>query len=326
MAKIFISHSSKDKTFVEKLAQDLMELGYEPWLDEWEIEVGDCIPSKIEHGIAGADYVIVVLSQNSVASKWVNREWKTKYWEEIETNRRMVLPIIIDNCEIPKLLSTKKYADFRRNYAVGFATLMSSISPVIKLSKVSDDLRSTKYSHEISVLLSKTQGRVCSLSQCMAEALEIAKKVTNKELIQFCKNELTGWSRENVDKYSGGTPTYRAMEVFLSIDRINLQYHGWTSITSMFDYMRRDQKNFVPHKMIAVEPLSMIEEKIERAKSIDPTKGILTYEHKLGEIVPETAHPNEPVYAYSKIDSLGHVLESIRLMLTKKLLELLPDV
>ena len=56
MAKIFISHSSHDKGFVRKLAKDLKSIGYEPWLDEWEIKVGDCIVSKVEHGIADADY------------------------------------------------------------------------------------------------------------------------------------------------------------------------------------------------------------------------------------------------------------------------------
>jgi hypothetical protein len=38
MAKIFISHSSKDKEFVRQLKKDLEEFGHEIWLDEREIK------------------------------------------------------------------------------------------------------------------------------------------------------------------------------------------------------------------------------------------------------------------------------------------------
>ena len=37
---------------------DLRELGHEPWLDEWEIKVGDCIVTKIEEGMSNSDYVV----------------------------------------------------------------------------------------------------------------------------------------------------------------------------------------------------------------------------------------------------------------------------
>ena len=87
MAKIFLSHSSKDKQFVFQLGEDLKALGHEPWLDEWEIKVGECIPSKIDHAIGEADYVIIVLSPDAVKSGWVEREWQSKYWDEIEQNR-----------------------------------------------------------------------------------------------------------------------------------------------------------------------------------------------------------------------------------------------
>lgn len=95
MAKIFISHSSKDKEFVRKLSADLANLGHDPWLDEWEIKVGECIVSKIEHGIKESDYVIIVLTENSVNSGWVEREWKTKYWDEINQGKTLILPIIM---------------------------------------------------------------------------------------------------------------------------------------------------------------------------------------------------------------------------------------
>ncbi len=85
MPRIFISHSSKDQQFARQLASDLSGLGHQPWLDEWEIKVGECIVSKIQKGLEDCEYVVVVLSENSVTSGWVDREWKEKYWDEVKT-------------------------------------------------------------------------------------------------------------------------------------------------------------------------------------------------------------------------------------------------
>ena len=128
MAIVFISHSSKDKPFAKRLATDLADRGHTVWLDEWIIKIGECIVTKIERGISDADYVIIILSQNSVISEWVEREWKAKYWDEISKGQNLVLPLLIEDCHIPPLLKTKKYADFRTNYDVGFDAILSALS------------------------------------------------------------------------------------------------------------------------------------------------------------------------------------------------------
>ena len=138
--KIFISHSSKDKVFVRKLASDLKNIGHNVWLDEWEIKIGECIISKIEDGIKSSDYVIIVLSENSVKSGWVEREWKSKYWDEIKNNQILVLPAIIEECEIPNLLKTKRYADFTNNYSTPFFELNKSIQPLVKSNPSLNDI------------------------------------------------------------------------------------------------------------------------------------------------------------------------------------------
>lgn len=142
-AKIFISHSSKDKEFVRNLAEDLNALGHTPWLDEHSIRVGDCIVSKVEEGVTAADYVVVALSPNSVNSGWVEREWKTKYWDEVSARRTYVLPVLLADCEIPIFLKTKKYADFRKNYAVGLAQLSTAIDPLIRTGAPSEPPQTT---------------------------------------------------------------------------------------------------------------------------------------------------------------------------------------
>jgi hypothetical protein len=113
--KVFISYSSKDYNFAVKLSVDLSNAGHSPWLDEFKILVGQSIPQEISVGLQDCDFVFVLLSNNSVKSHWVEREWQSKYWNEIETGKIKVIPVLVEKCEIPELLKTKKYTDFTGN-------------------------------------------------------------------------------------------------------------------------------------------------------------------------------------------------------------------
>lgn len=125
--RVFLSHSSKDKWFVRQLATDLTQLKIDPWLDEWRIRAGESILKKVGQGIELSQYVILVLSSNSTASKWVEREWQSKYWDEVERNEVQVIPILLEDCEIPQLLKGKKYVDFRKKYSDGLDELKLAI-------------------------------------------------------------------------------------------------------------------------------------------------------------------------------------------------------
>ncbi|KSU59040.1 hypothetical protein AS034_18955 [[Bacillus] enclensis] len=126
--KVFISHASKDKTFAKTLATDLSEAGHIPWLDEWDIGVGDSIPGSISKALKNSDFVLVILSDNATKSSWVQAEWENKYWDEINEGRVIVLPVLYENCELPNLLKTKKYADFSKDYSYGLESLLLALS------------------------------------------------------------------------------------------------------------------------------------------------------------------------------------------------------
>jgi len=131
-ARIFLSHASADKAFVKALAVDLSALGHRPWLDEWEILGGESIPTRVAEGLEQADFVVVVLSGNSVASQWVENEWQAKYWQEVNERRVTLIPLLLSDCEVPTLLKPKKYIDFRHDYGMALEELVHSISKHIK--------------------------------------------------------------------------------------------------------------------------------------------------------------------------------------------------
>ena len=124
---VFLSHSSRDKPAVRQLVEDLVGAGFDVWFDESEIAVGDPIPKKLQEGLSQCDYLAVWLTRDAVRSGWVEREWQTKIYNEIDEQKVIVLPLLAENCEIPVLLRDKRYADFRDDYSAGLADLLRSL-------------------------------------------------------------------------------------------------------------------------------------------------------------------------------------------------------
>jgi TIR domain-containing protein len=116
VARIFISHSSADKPFVYRLAIDLAEHDMPVWFDTWEIDTGDSFEQKIYEGIDASEYVIVVLSSNSVASKWVRKELTKALALEEQLGRKFIIPVRIADCKIPPKIRDRLYADFSASY------------------------------------------------------------------------------------------------------------------------------------------------------------------------------------------------------------------
>jgi hypothetical protein len=125
--RVFISHSSVDKLAAKWISVDLSNKGHRPWLDEWEIKIGESIPSKIARGLDDCDAVVVLLSPHSVNSGWVEREWQSIYWDEVAKGEILVLPVLLEDCEIPRLLKMKKYADFRKGTSQALRDLSDAL-------------------------------------------------------------------------------------------------------------------------------------------------------------------------------------------------------
>lgn len=128
MPSIFLSHSSIDKPMVRKLAMDIESWGITVWLDEWKINPGDQIIQLVEKGIEESDFVAIWITENSIRSSWVEKEWRSKLHEEISSKKTSVIPLLHQSVKIPTFLADKKYADFRKNYIEGLQELSRSLS------------------------------------------------------------------------------------------------------------------------------------------------------------------------------------------------------
>lgn len=72
---VFISHASEDKDeVVRPLANELRKEGLRVWYDEFELNIGDSIRRKIDHGISHSRFGIVVLSRSFLKKGWTGYE------------------------------------------------------------------------------------------------------------------------------------------------------------------------------------------------------------------------------------------------------------
>src|SRR5262245_4679442 len=73
MGHIFVSYSHKDKEYVHKMAEAMQSEGFEVWIDD-RIDYGTRWPLVIETAIDSCDAFILVASNNSHESRWVQHE------------------------------------------------------------------------------------------------------------------------------------------------------------------------------------------------------------------------------------------------------------
>lgn len=126
----FISYSPNDAAFVDRLAEDLVANGVGVWLERWEIRVGDSITDRIQQGLVESDYLLVVLSPESVDSPWVREELNAARTQQLHSRHVVVLPVLYRDCKIPPLLRDLHYADFRGDrYNQGVLELLAVLAP-----------------------------------------------------------------------------------------------------------------------------------------------------------------------------------------------------
>jgi TIR domain len=70
---------------------------------------------------------VIVLSQASVSSRWVEQELNAALTNQI-SGKGVVLPLLLEDCELPMLLRDRLYADFRADFDVGFQALLAAFA------------------------------------------------------------------------------------------------------------------------------------------------------------------------------------------------------
>ncbi len=123
MTQVFISYSRKDSEFVERLAGDLRLAGLVIWYDLSGLDGGTRWGTEIQSAIENSQFFLVVISPNSLDSKWVQREFLFA-----ESCNLKVIPLQYLPCRLPMWLLDLQLIDLQgKNYISNFERLLKAL-------------------------------------------------------------------------------------------------------------------------------------------------------------------------------------------------------
>jgi TIR domain len=116
----FISYSSKDEDFANRLHADLQNKGVRCWFAPDDMKIGAKIRDTIDDAIRLRDKVLLVLSEASIASDWVEDEVDKAFEEERQRGGVVLFPVRVDDGVMEtkeawasKLRRSRNIGDFR---------------------------------------------------------------------------------------------------------------------------------------------------------------------------------------------------------------------
>ena len=111
----FLSHTSLDKPFMRQLATDITAngVGFAGRTENtgWGVD-----SRKSPQGLAGSDFFLIGVSEQSTKSEWVKKELNNALVSEVQRRKVHILPLKLDGAPMPQIISDKKYADFSKSY------------------------------------------------------------------------------------------------------------------------------------------------------------------------------------------------------------------
>jgi hypothetical protein len=124
---VFMSYSRREVGFVDQLTSRLEAEGFRVWLDYRSLVPGSPWKEQIERGLDESEVILLVVSKESIASKYVELEWRRVIQEE---DKRIILAIF-EAVDLPDVLEQYEWVDFRGNFELGIEELVGQLeSPV----------------------------------------------------------------------------------------------------------------------------------------------------------------------------------------------------
>jgi uncharacterized protein YjbI with pentapeptide repeats len=135
----FISYSHHDEAFARRLHDDLQKNGVRCWFAPKDMKIGDEIPQTITDSIRLHDKLLLILSEHSIKSDWVEMEVERAFREERKRKQTVLFPIRLDEevmeCNQPwveDIRLTRYIGDFngwwdQSRYQQGFDRLLRDL-------------------------------------------------------------------------------------------------------------------------------------------------------------------------------------------------------
>jgi hypothetical protein len=129
---VFLSHNSKDKAAVEKIAKQLKAVGLRPWLDKWNLAGGDTIEDALEQAIKSIPCAALCFGPADTGS-WHIMEIRGYVAEWAKKKARMIpviLPGVDKTPDLPLFVQQVLWVDMRdweKEQSEGFYQLVCAV-------------------------------------------------------------------------------------------------------------------------------------------------------------------------------------------------------
>lgn len=118
----FISYSRSESEFATKITKDLKRTSIKTWYDKENIPPGANWDKEIEKGIKECTHLLLIASPRSVASENVQDEISYAL-----NNDKSVIPLIIEECDLPMRVHRAQWVDFQQDYKTAFKSLIERL-------------------------------------------------------------------------------------------------------------------------------------------------------------------------------------------------------
>jgi len=166
--------------FVQRLAMDLHSAGLVVWWDLSDIQGSDVWEKKIEEGLGSSEYFIVVLTPDSLQSRWVRREYLSA-----DNKALKIIPLLLKPCdEVPLTLR-----DIQPINAIDcpYADVLSDVLKIVS------EKTNNKVSHT-PVDQTMRPTTLADMESKKADPLELAGTIAMLAFFSFISFELLGSS------------------------------------------------------------------------------------------------------------------------------------
>jgi hypothetical protein len=136
--EVFLSHSARDRRFADKIASVLRDNGVPVWYSSTNIVGAQQWHDQIGEALMRCDWFVVVLSPNSIKSRWVRLELGFALRDARYDNR--IIPLLLRPCDYLTLswtLGGIQFVDFSTSFESGCGNLLRIWGLSYKLDAVS---------------------------------------------------------------------------------------------------------------------------------------------------------------------------------------------
>ena len=113
---IFLSHTKDDKSKVDFFADKLSKIYGKDhvFYDTWSIVPGESFIGRMNEGLTNCGFFFLFLSNKSLNSKMVTREWQSSLNKAIKGDLHFI-PVLLENVDVPAIMSDITYLSFYKD-------------------------------------------------------------------------------------------------------------------------------------------------------------------------------------------------------------------